>query len=98
MLCFRAQARISHAVLWRETGWKWWEAVLLLRRLLLSLIAVFVSPPMLQSALAVSVLAGLLTVHAYARPYTSDAIDMLEVSPLLLRPGPPPRPGVQSQP
>eukprot|EP00961_Rhodomonas_salina_P086184 1158514-Rhodomonas_salina.1 len=59
--------------------------MLLLRRLLLSLIAVFVAPPMLQSALAVSVLAGLLTLHAYARPYTSDAIDMLEVSALLRR-------------
>ena len=60
----------------------WWEAVVLLRKLCLLLVADVISPDdgFLQSFLAVAVLSVSMVIQAWAQPYQSITINVLDMA------------------
>jgi len=62
-----------------DPGFKWWEAMLTLRRFSIALISISLDTSLLQASLTIIVLVFLLIWHAHTRPFLSDQIDTLEV-------------------
>ena len=66
-----------------ERGWAWWEAVVMLRKVLVTAIAVFLDDSFMQVYAATILLTVALVAQAYVSPFTSDLHNNLELLSLV---------------
>lgn len=66
-----------------ESEYKYWEVVLIVRKIVIAGIAIVVTEPMLQGAFTIVVLAVLLSAHVYTAPYIRRTIDVMDFTSLV---------------